>query len=82
MKHYSIEDMVAAFSEQARLDETFRNNKVWFQSTKNDKKWQRLQSLIECEGIKMPIDELKKEFEVSEQEDNPFFSVSSQPSDI
>ena len=67
VKHYSIEDMVAAFSEQARLDEIFRNNKVWFQTYKNDKKWQKLQSLIECEGIKMSLEELEREFEVAEQ---------------
>lgn len=53
VKSYAIEDMVSAFSEQAKLDEVFRNNKIWFHAHKNDKKWQRLHSLIELEGIKI-----------------------------
>ena len=47
VNNYAISSMVSLFSEQAKLDEIFRNNKLWLKTYKNEKKWQRLQSLLE-----------------------------------
>jgi len=44
---------VQAFCEQVKLDERFRNCKLWFKAYKNDKKMNRLRSLLELEGIRI-----------------------------
>lgn len=54
-----------------KLDEELRNAKIWFRDLASLNKWEQLREEAERAGIKFD----KAEFEVSEEEDNPFYSV-------
>jgi len=57
--------------EQVKLDEDLRNAKIWFRDLASLKKWDQLLEEAQRAGIQFN----RAEFEVSEEEDNPFYSV-------
>lgn len=63
--------LITNLFQQVKLDEELRNAKIWFRDLASLNKWEQLRDEAERAGIKFD----KAEFEVSEEEDNPFYSV-------
>ena len=63
--------LITNLFQQVKLDEELRNAKIWFRDLASLNKWEHLREEAERAGIKFD----KAEFEVSEEEDNPFYSV-------
>lgn len=49
----AIRKLVEKLSEQAKLDEQFRNNKLCFESNFDASKWEKLQEELGKRGVRM-----------------------------
>lgn len=74
--------MVNCLKKQTELDEEFRNNKLWFESVTGDDKWKKLEAKLAEYRMKMPMEQIKSVFTITDEENNPFFSVRESSSDM
>lgn len=61
-------------STQAKLDEEFRLTKNWFVNSEISGEHEVLQSVLEQRWRPMTIEEIKADFSVNFEEDDPFYS--------
>lgn len=66
--------LIESLFEQVKLDEEFRNCKIWLRDSFKAGKWEELEKVINKFGCSQNRESLHRMFEVSEEEDNPFFS--------
>lgn len=62
----TIKGLVKALGDQVALDETFRNNKIWFASEQQDKKWVILKNELQNIGVSISETMLKETFTLDE----------------
>lgn len=58
-------DLVDILSKQIKLDEDLRNDKLWLQTCRKQKKIERIRSQLEFENIHMSAADVEKEFQVT-----------------
>ena len=66
--------LIESLFEQVKLDEELRNGKIWLRDSFKADKWEQLEKAIYKCGYNQNISSLNRMFEVTEEEDNPFFS--------
>lgn len=71
----TIKKLVEKLSEQAKLDEQLRNNKLCFESNSDVSKWEKLQEELSKKGVRMDKEKMRSVFKVTDEENNPFFTV-------
>ena len=57
-----------------KLDEEFRDAKIWFRDLVCAEKENKIEREVKRMGISLSDREIREALEISEEEDNPFFS--------
>ena len=70
-KNRELKGLVYGLCDQVKLDEDFRNAKIWFEYNSDPKKEDELKKLM----LGKNIDEIREIMKVRESENNPFFTT-------
>ena len=65
-----------------KLDEKFRNSKIWIRDTLIEDKWEKVREEAYKKGKSLNLEETQKEYDVCEDEDNPFYSIRENENSI
>jgi hypothetical protein len=70
-KNTELKGLVQGLCDQVKLDEDFRNAKIWFEYNSDSKKEDVLKKLMPGKSL----DEIREIMKVRESENNPFFTT-------
>lgn len=70
-----IKKLVNTLVEQIKLDEDFRNSKIWLEALKDPSKWSKLKEIVSKKENKHYTEsEIKSLFKCTQDDQNPFYS--------